>query len=201
MTAIASVSPFEDALSLEDRSVDGHVQHADAPGDHPAVLGGVAGRRVHQRRRGGRRDLSGQGPALDPGRERDPAASWPSSQGPVSDLHRARGDRVGSRSRGVGAMHRPTAGSRTLDRLARAVTQHRPPRRVPGDERARAGVPASQSSKAGQALGITSGCERSPSSCLGAGTLPNRSRGACPSNSLLTRRCGCRPRRSISHSM
>ena len=34
-------------------------------------------RGVHQRRRGGRRDLSGEGPAVDPGRERDPAASRP----------------------------------------------------------------------------------------------------------------------------
>ena len=38
-------------------------------------------------------------------------------------------------------------------------------------------------------------------SCLSAGTLPSRSLGACACNSLLTRRCGCRPRRSISHCM
>ena len=30
---------------------------------------------------------------------------------------------------------------------------------------------------------------------------PSRSPGACACNSLLTRRCGCQPRRSTSHSM
>jgi hypothetical protein len=47
-----------------------------------------------------------------------PAASWSSSEGPVSDVLRARGDRAGSRSRGVGAVYRPAAGSRTVDGLA-----------------------------------------------------------------------------------
>ena len=44
-------------------------------------------------------------------------------------------------------MHRPAAGSRTVDRLARAVAQYRSARRVPGDQRARVGVAASQSPK------------------------------------------------------
>ena len=60
-------------------------------------------------------------------------------------LGRARGESVRCIARQLGRS--PSTVSREL------VTQHRPARRVPGDQRARVGVAASQSSQAGQAVG------------------------------------------------
>lgn len=107
-------------------------------------------------------------------------------------LGRARGESVRCIARALGRA--PSTVSRELSRNRdRRASIERPPRtRWRGSEPA---VPSRPS------CGSTSSCVRSSRSCWSAGTLRSRSRGACASSSLMTRRCGCRPRRSISHCM
>ena len=107
-------------------------------------------------------------------------------------LGRARGSRCGASPDSWGAHRQPSRASSHATPTGAASTGRPARTRWRGSEPV---VPSRPSS------GSTSGYERSSSSCLSAGTLPSRSPGACACNSLLTRRCGCQPRRSTSHSM
>jgi hypothetical protein len=79
--------------------VDGAVLQRPGRRGGAAVLGGVAGRRVHHRCRRAGRHVSQAGHALGRGLWRRASAPWPQLEGPLSVVCRARGDRAEPRSR------------------------------------------------------------------------------------------------------
>jgi hypothetical protein len=190
MTAIAFVSPFEDALLLEDRSRRWSCQHADAPeiiqpfwaalpvgGFISAAAEGVGTKRVKGRRwilaasgirprRG--RHLKGRCLTFT---EREEIALVALAEcrcgaSPASWVAHRRPCRVSCRATPIGAA-RTGRPARTRWRSREPVFPSRP------------------------SSGSTSGCARSSSRCWSAGTLPSRSRDAYACHSRLTRRCGC----------
>ena len=100
--------------------LDESVHQSDGLRDVSGVLGGVAARRVHQRRgRAGRR-VSQAGLALGRRVRRRSPSPRPRSQGPLPDVRSARGDRAGHRGRRDDPRDRAAFGACAVDGVARA---------------------------------------------------------------------------------
>ena len=144
--------------------------------------------------------VSQAGHALGGGLRRRAPAPRPRPEGPLPVVRRARGDRARARARRDDARDRAAPGPVAVDDLARAAPQRRPRRRLPGDDRARAGLSSARAARSRPSWPPTSRCARSCRTISGGASRPSRSPGGCAAGSPTSRRCGCPPRRSISRS-